>query len=156
MIHPECGISLKINDLPNFSFFWEFLRGHTKLSLKTFNEIRHVAISHHIHNLGNGVTHYTHWFQPLTEGTAEKHDAFVEWVWWSVWHISTVSVCSCTRSHLLASMVRVSITTGASAPILVYCCMQQARLQRINIKKAPLAYPCQGSFFKWVQDPSEP
>lgn len=26
----------------------------------------------------NGVTHCTHWFQPLTEGTAEKHDAFVE------------------------------------------------------------------------------
>lgn len=26
----------------------------------------------------NGVTHYSHWFQPLTEGTAEKHDAFVE------------------------------------------------------------------------------
>ena len=26
----------------------------------------------------NGVTHYTHWFQPLTEGTAEKHDSFVE------------------------------------------------------------------------------
>ena len=26
----------------------------------------------------HGVTHYTHWFQPLTEGTAEKHDAFVE------------------------------------------------------------------------------
>ena len=26
----------------------------------------------------NGVTHYTHWFQPLTEGTAEKHDGFIE------------------------------------------------------------------------------
>ena len=26
----------------------------------------------------NGVTHYTHWVQPLTEGTAEKHDAFIE------------------------------------------------------------------------------
>ena len=26
----------------------------------------------------HGVTQYTHWFQPLTEGTAEKHDAFVE------------------------------------------------------------------------------
>lgn len=26
----------------------------------------------------NGVTHYTHWFQPLNEGTAEKHDAFIE------------------------------------------------------------------------------
>ena len=25
-----------------------------------------------------GVTHYTHWFQPLTEGTAEKHDSFLE------------------------------------------------------------------------------
>ncbi|MBO6287255.1 MAG: glutamine synthetase III [Prevotella sp.] len=25
-----------------------------------------------------GVTHYTHWFQPLNEGTAEKHDAFIE------------------------------------------------------------------------------
>ena len=27
---------------------------------------------------GMGATHYTHWFHPLTEGTAEKHDAFVE------------------------------------------------------------------------------
>ena len=27
---------------------------------------------------GLGVTHYTHWFQPLTEGTAEKHDSFME------------------------------------------------------------------------------
>lgn len=26
----------------------------------------------------HGVTHYTHWFQPLTEGTAEKHDSFIE------------------------------------------------------------------------------
>ena len=25
-----------------------------------------------------GATHCTHWFQPLTEGTAEKHDGFVE------------------------------------------------------------------------------
>ena len=27
----------------------------------------------------NGVTHVTHWFQPLTEGTAEKHDSFMEY-----------------------------------------------------------------------------
>ena len=26
----------------------------------------------------HGATHFTHWFQPLTGGTAEKHDAFVE------------------------------------------------------------------------------
>ena len=25
-----------------------------------------------------GVTHYTHWFQPLTDGTAEKHDSFID------------------------------------------------------------------------------
>ncbi len=25
-----------------------------------------------------GVSHYTHWFQPLTDGTAEKHDAFID------------------------------------------------------------------------------
>ena len=35
------------------------------------NAIKDWAIEH-------GATHYTHWFQPLTEGTAEKHDAFVE------------------------------------------------------------------------------
>ncbi len=27
----------------------------------------------------HGVTHITHWFQPLTEGTAEKHDSFMEY-----------------------------------------------------------------------------
>lgn len=26
-----------------------------------------------------GATHYTHWFQPLTDGTAEKHDSFIEY-----------------------------------------------------------------------------
>ena len=28
--------------------------------------------------ISKGATHYTHWFQPLTGGTAEKHDAFFE------------------------------------------------------------------------------
>ena len=27
----------------------------------------------------NGATHYTHWFQPMTGGTAEKHDTFIEY-----------------------------------------------------------------------------
>ena len=26
----------------------------------------------------NGCTHYTHWFQPMTGITAEKHDAFIQ------------------------------------------------------------------------------
>ena len=29
--------------------------------------------------LSHGVTHTTHWFQPLTEGTAEKHDSFLDY-----------------------------------------------------------------------------
>ncbi|MDE6265232.1 MAG: glutamine synthetase III [Paramuribaculum sp.] len=28
--------------------------------------------------IDNGARHYTHWFQPLTETTAEKHDAFID------------------------------------------------------------------------------
>ena len=28
--------------------------------------------------LSKGATHFTHWFHPLTEGTAEKHDGFIE------------------------------------------------------------------------------
>lgn len=28
--------------------------------------------------IDNGARHYTHWFQPLTEGTAEKHDSFID------------------------------------------------------------------------------
>lgn len=28
--------------------------------------------------MDKGVTHYTHWFHPLTDATAEKHDAFIE------------------------------------------------------------------------------
>jgi glutamine synthetase len=27
--------------------------------------------------IDNGARHYTHWFHPLTDGTAEKHDAFI-------------------------------------------------------------------------------
>lgn len=38
----------------------------------------HVAAGMKMWALEKGVTHYTHWFQPLTDGTAEKHDAFIE------------------------------------------------------------------------------
>ncbi|MGA8163765.1 MAG: glutamine synthetase III [Waddliaceae bacterium] len=30
--------------------------------------------------IGHGATHFTHWFQPLTGSSAEKHDAFIEWI----------------------------------------------------------------------------
>lgn len=38
----------------------------------------HVAAGMRMWALEHGVTHYTHWFHPLTDGTAEKHDAFIE------------------------------------------------------------------------------
>ena len=37
-----------------------------------------VAIGMRRWAIDNGARHYTHWFHPLTGGTAEKHDAFVE------------------------------------------------------------------------------
>ena len=40
-----------------------------------------------------GATHYTHWFHPLTEGTAEKHDAFVEHDGKVAWSKSSPANC---------------------------------------------------------------
>jgi len=37
-----------------------------------------VAIAMKTWALDKGVTHYTHWFQPLTGATAEKHDVFLD------------------------------------------------------------------------------
>ena len=37
-----------------------------------------VAQAMKIWALSKGATHYTHWFQPLSDATAEKHDSFVE------------------------------------------------------------------------------
>lgn len=47
----------------------------TPLDMETANEVAK-GIKQWAMELG--ATHVTHWFQPLTEGTAEKHDAFVE------------------------------------------------------------------------------
>jgi glutamine synthetase len=38
-----------------------------------------VAIGLKAWALERGATHYTHWFHPLTDGTAEKHDGFIEY-----------------------------------------------------------------------------
>ncbi|MDR1368528.1 MAG: glutamine synthetase III [Dysgonamonadaceae bacterium] len=37
----------------------------------------HVAAGMRMWAMEMGATHYTHWFHPLTDGTAEKHDAFI-------------------------------------------------------------------------------
>lgn len=38
----------------------------------------HVAASMKQWAMDNGARHYSHWFHPLTDGTAEKHDGFIE------------------------------------------------------------------------------
>ena len=49
----------------------------TKIDRKIADQI---AVSMKDWALSKGATHYTHWFQPLTGATAEKHDAFFETV----------------------------------------------------------------------------
>ncbi|BAG83784.1 MAG: glutamine synthetase III [Candidatus Azobacteroides pseudotrichonymphae] len=39
----------------------------------------HIAAGMKRWAIETGATHYTHWFQPLTEGTAQKHDSFIEY-----------------------------------------------------------------------------
>lgn len=46
-----------------------------KIDLETANA---VAAAMKVWAMTKGATHYTHWFQPLTGATAEKHDAFFE------------------------------------------------------------------------------
>src|SRR5210317_2193618 len=48
----------------------------TRIDRKIANQ---VAIGMKAWAIEQGATHYTHWFQPLTDGTAEKHDAFLEY-----------------------------------------------------------------------------
>jgi glutamine synthetase len=40
----------------------------------------HIAAGMKLWATDLGATHYTHWFQPLTDGTAEKHDSFIDYV----------------------------------------------------------------------------
>lgn len=44
--------------------------------LKGCKSLRHTRSK--IPGMSKGATHYTHWFQPLTGTTAEKHDSFFE------------------------------------------------------------------------------
>ncbi|WP_432713779.1 glutamine synthetase III [Pedobacter sp.] len=42
------------------------------------DDANHIAQAMKTWAMSKGVTHYTHWFQPLTGTTAEKHDSFFE------------------------------------------------------------------------------
>lgn len=45
----------------------------------TRQEANQVATGLKAWAIEKGATHYTHWFHPLTDGTAEKHDGFIEY-----------------------------------------------------------------------------
>src|SRR3712207_7774005 len=57
-----------------FKSFKKVQSGKEELSITTANVIAN-AIK--LWAIENGATHFTHWFQPLTELTAEKHEAFL-------------------------------------------------------------------------------
>ena len=51
------------------------MRDHAPLNPAIANEVAHALKQW---AMARGATHFTHWFQPLTGSTAEKHDAFFE------------------------------------------------------------------------------
>ena len=53
----------------------EAIDGGTRIDRRV---AEHVASGMKTWAMELGATHYTHWFHPLTEGTAEKHDAFID------------------------------------------------------------------------------
>ncbi|KAF9969230.1 hypothetical protein BGZ73_008517 [Actinomortierella ambigua] len=59
---------------PVFASFMKQLRGRQALDRATADAIAHAV---RIWAMDRGATHFTHWFQPQTDTTAEKHDAFL-------------------------------------------------------------------------------
>lgn len=60
---------------PVYKKWKETVRNEDSLDQTTADAIAHAMKRW---ALENGVTHFTHWFQPMTGSTAEKHDSFVE------------------------------------------------------------------------------
>lgn len=65
----------KYLSLDAYDKMMEAIEKGTRIDRKAADQ---VASSMKAWAMENGVTHYTHWFHPLNDGTAEKHDAFIE------------------------------------------------------------------------------
>ena len=59
---------------PVFKTFMETLKGKSTIDKVTADAIAHAA---KVWAIEKGATHFTHWFQPLNDSTAEKHDSFL-------------------------------------------------------------------------------
>ncbi len=69
------AVMRKYLDKPTYEALLNTMDNGTPLSLELADS---VAAGMRQWALDNGADHYTHWFQPLTGGTAEKHDSFSE------------------------------------------------------------------------------
>ena len=67
------NVMRKYLDKPTYDALLNTMDNGTSLSLELADS---VAAGMRQWALDNGADHYTHWFQPLTGGTAEKHDSF--------------------------------------------------------------------------------
>ena len=67
------NVMRKYLDKPTYEALLNTMDNGTPLSLELADS---VAAGMRQWALDNGADHYTHWFQPLTGGTAEKHDSF--------------------------------------------------------------------------------
>ncbi|KAJ3241591.1 hypothetical protein HDU81_000130 [Chytriomyces hyalinus] len=59
---------------PIYQAFTKQVQGHNKLDRSTADAVAHAA---KVWAMDKGATHFTHWFQPQTGTTAEKHDSFL-------------------------------------------------------------------------------
>ena len=59
----------------SFQKMMQTVRMGGKLDVSIADEVAHAM---KVWAISKGATHYTHWFQPLSDATAEKHDSFVE------------------------------------------------------------------------------
>ncbi|KAG0191711.1 hypothetical protein DFQ28_011186, partial [Apophysomyces sp. BC1034] len=59
---------------PVFKSFTKQLKGNQTLDKVTADAIAHAV---KVWSIERGATHFTHWFQPLNDSTAEKHDSFL-------------------------------------------------------------------------------
>jgi glutamine synthetase len=68
----------KMKEYLSKEVFGKLISSINQGELINHDDANHIAAAMKTWAISKGATHYTHWFQPLTGTTAEKHDAFFE------------------------------------------------------------------------------
>ncbi|SDJ76873.1 glutamine synthetase [Pedobacter sp. ok626] len=68
----------KMKDYLSKEVFQKLISSIDQGELINHEDANHIATAMKSWAMSKGATHYTHWFQPLTGTTAEKHDSFFE------------------------------------------------------------------------------